>query len=236
MARKPYIPLAVRLTAVETENQWLKDINWHLSEMVTSVGRNAELVTHDRRQFGAMRYPYIPFDHTLFLRALIALRWKLHHEGYGKPYTKETPRPRFIDVGCGIGDKLLLAHQLACEAYGIEADPYLIRYAKRVLGVTDSETLAREQMIPLIVQGDALRVIYDSYQIIYLDAPFQDKKVEARLERRIYSQAALGAFIVTPHCQTMPPREDYAQGKNFGNKPLLVFRRVHKAGKRFVTA
>ena len=228
------IPLRTQLTALKIENEHLRDVNWHLSKLVNEIGKNAELVTNERRVYGDPKYSYIPFDNTIFLRALISIRWKLYREGFGRPYTGKGNKPLFLDVGCGIGDKLVLARQLDCCACGIEYNKYLIRYAKRVLGATDSERLAVKKSLPYICQCDALHCNYHNYNIIFLNAPFQDRKTEMRLEHRIYSQAALGAFIMMPTCLSRPS-DDYVQGKNFGDDSLLVYRRLHKNGKKITS-
>ena len=230
-----YIPLAVRLAALETENQWLRDVNWHLSKLVQEIGKTAELVTNERRLYGDPKYSYIPYDNEPFLRALISIRWKLYREGFGHPYSGKGTRPNFIDIGCGVGDKLILAKQLYCRAFGIEWNPYLIRYAKRVFGATDDLRRAAEKNFPYLANVDAVRHSYDNYHIIFLNPPYQDERMEVKLERRVYSQAALGTFLLMPSYISLPPKEDYAQGKNFGDSTLLVFRRLKKAGRKLVS-
>jgi hypothetical protein len=204
--------------------------------LVSSVGKNAEFISNEKRPFGDSQSPYISFSNSLFLRVLIAIRWKLHREGYGKPYSVDKNIPKFIDVGCGIGDKVILARQMDFIAHGIESDPRLVKYAKKIFNITDSEKNALEQDLPFIIHGNASHYTYDSYQAIFLNAPYQDKKLEIKLEKKIYSQAGLGTFIIMPSYACLPPKEDYAQGKNFGGKALHVFRRTQKSGKRLVAS
>jgi SAM-dependent methyltransferase len=119
-------------------------------------------------------YPYIPFDMATFIHEMEVLRQMLRPNGH--------IRPKFIDVGCGVGTKLIIAQQFGFECYGIELDAELVKIAKQL----------RFQ----VERGNAIRADYSIYDAIYFYCPIRDPELEAKLERRIINTAKPGALIV----------------------------------------
>lgn len=136
-------------------------------------------------------YPYIACHEYGFVKLMLAakalqntidwsMRRKLTHG--------------FIDVGCGIGDKCLLAHEVfdIYDAHGIEY-------------VSETAQIAREKLshIPGIVihQGDAFDFNFKQYAIIYMYRPIADDKLYERLYRHVVKRASPGAIIIEalPH-------------------------------------
>jgi hypothetical protein len=94
----------------------------------------------------------------------------------------------FIDVGCGIGTKVLLAKSLGFMAEGIEFNANYIKKAKQLLNFHDD---------CLIHQGDAREFKgYSNYDVIYFYCPMCDSKLQIQLERTVYEGAKEGAVLI----------------------------------------
>lgn len=92
---------------------------------------------------------------------------------------------QFVDVGCGIGTKMLAAKEhLYCRVSGIENHKPYATIAKKLVYNSN-----------IIIQ-DALTVDYSSFDIIYFYCPLQDIKKQKTLEERIIDTAKSGAYIL----------------------------------------
>lgn len=191
----------------------LHAINADLGKLVDRSGWWAERYSDGKRIFGDPSYPYIPYDRSLFIEALYYVASK-----FRKPTT-------FCDVGCGIGDKVLLAHNHGFQSCGIEHNPYLIRHAKRLFGIS-SDTM------PAIIQKDVMQARYNRYRVVYMYSPFQSKAHEDALERRIFSQLSLGAYLMLPQ-QSLPCPKSFNFLAEVGG--IRIYRKV-KQGNRILHA
>jgi len=118
-------------------------------------------------------YSFIPCDVEGFLNVLVQTIDIL-----GEDKTK-----KFLDVGCGIGTKMLLASS-AFDVYGIEVRNKYIQVAK---------TLGMEQVFEL----NALDFChYCDFDVIYFFTPIRNKELEKQLEIKIYTDAKDGAIII----------------------------------------
>ena len=101
---------------------------------------------------------------------------------------------KFLDVGSGIGTKVLLAERLfSLDAYGIEYDETMAAYAN----ADDRRTLC----------WDALDAGADGYEvpdIIWLYRPFRDGFKQAQLEHRIFENMKPGAIIAGAAWENKP--------------------------------
>lgn len=94
----------------------------------------------------------------------------------------------FLDVGCGIGNILLIAEQFGFDVYGIEKDAYPFQVAARLVGADK------------ISQDDIWT--YDrfgSFDVIYYFRPFSDREPQYRFEKRIEEQMRAGAILIANH-------------------------------------
>ena len=94
----------------------------------------------------------------------------------------------FVDVGCGLGTKLVLARHTAGIRYvvGIEKHPKYVRLAKKLLRGSGA----------VIIKGDALDMDYGQYDIIYFYCPLRDHLKQQTLEARIIETMKPGAFVM----------------------------------------
>lgn len=99
-----------------------------------------------------------------------------------------TPPPRLLDVGCGIGNVLLIAEQFGFEVYGFEKDEYPYRIAAKLIG---------EERI---VQADIWTYEgYGDYEVIYYYRPFSDREQQLRFERLIEDSLKPGGILIANH-------------------------------------
>lgn len=108
-------------------------------------------------------------------------------------------KPKFIDVGCGIGSKVLVALSVGCNAYGVEYDPEYVEKARRLLEV--GTYLSSERAEKRIIHDDAMNLDYSEYDIIYFYCPFADHEKERELEQHLVSTARPGALILANNKQ-----------------------------------
>src|SRR5579859_1239297 len=105
---------------------------------------------------------------------------------------KQRGEIKFIDVGCGVGEKVYLADMLGFDAYGLELRDPLIKRAMKLfhaLQIFKSE--------PFFLQGNALKFTeYSDYDIIYFYCPLFDIDLEKQMEKRIAVQGKSGALVI----------------------------------------
>ena len=132
----------------------------------------------------------------------------------------------FIDVGCGVGLKVLQAAQVFEIAQGLEYD------ASRV-PVADAMIRHQRRDQDKVFQADALEFDgYGNYDVIYAYKPLSLYDLIVQMEARIVSQARPGTVLVMPYGEFEGRYEDYDLGrvaplvyvtgyKNRDMKPLL---------------
>ena len=145
-------------------------------------------------------FPYIPLQLAPFLEQLFKARSILNPDWVSQRYSTY-PRPSFIDVGCGIGTKVLIAKQFCLDYYGIEINKKYVEVARKLLG----------DYKKTILQGDARKHDYSPYDIIYFYCPMRvmykkdkkgnyssepDNRNEVALEQHIITTAKVGAIIL----------------------------------------
>lgn len=96
--------------------------------------------------------------------------------------------PRFLDVGCGIGNVLLIAEQFGFDVYGIEKDEYPFQIANRLIGEKR------------IIQADIWSYeSYGEYDVIYYYRPFSGREPQLRFEKLIEETMKTGALLIANH-------------------------------------
>lgn len=95
---------------------------------------------------------------------------------------------KFLDVGCGIGTKVILACSLL-DAYGIEHNPKLVELARSLglnrVGLADALTFDN----------------YAAFDVVYYYRPFYDSEKYRRFETLIHSQMKPGAIVAPMHTE-----------------------------------
>ena len=98
------------------------------------------------------------------------------------------PKPRLLDVGCGIGNVLLIAEQFGFEVYGFEKDEYPFRVAAKLIGeerITQADIWTYEG--------------YGDYEVIYYYRPFSGREQQLRFEKLIEDSMKTGGILIANH-------------------------------------
>jgi len=128
-------------------------------------------------------YPFVPMPLRLVydqLRAVQARLLERGGEGAGKP--------RFLDIGCGIGNIMLLAEQMEFDVYGFEKDLYPRQIARKLFG---EERVGSDDI------WDFDR--YHAYDVLYYFRPFAERQHQLRFEAMIEAQMRPGAILIANH-------------------------------------
>jgi SAM-dependent methyltransferase len=95
---------------------------------------------------------------------------------------------RLLDVGCGIGNVLLIAEQFGFDVYGIEKDEYSFPIAAKLIG---EERIAQADI--WTYEG------YGEYEVIYYYRPFSGREQQLRFEKLIEDTMKTGAILIANH-------------------------------------
>ncbi len=133
------------------------------------------------------------------------------------------PEPdRFLDVGCGVGLKVLAAAEYFDQADGLELDPALAAAAQDLLArVHNAHGALSAEQTPWAMShigragavfcADALQFAdYGLYDLIYAYRPIADARLRHALEDRIVAQAKPDCLLI------MPYPEFYDRGRALG--------------------
>lgn len=107
---------------------------------------------------------------------------------------------RLLDVGCGIGNVLLIAEQFGFDVYGIEKDEYPFLVAAKLIG---EERIAQADI--WTYEG------YGNYDVIYYYRPFSGREQQLRFEKLIEDNMKTGAILIANHKNS----EAIAQDRRF---------------------
>jgi 2-polyprenyl-3-methyl-5-hydroxy-6-metoxy-1,4-benzoquinol methylase len=92
---------------------------------------------------------------------------------------------RFLDVGCGIGNILLIAEQYGFTVFGFEKDAYPCALARELVGED------------LVEPGDAWEFQrYHEFDVVYLFRLLPEAATQSKLERMIEEQLKPGAVLI----------------------------------------
>ena len=140
----------------------------------------SEVKSEDEKHY----YDYVPYDRERFYDMLH--EWSDHVDMGGEYRTK-----RFIDVGCGIGDKVFLAWLVkGWEAHGVELNDHTYQLGKYAL-----HNYIRDQHINLI-HHDAFDLSYEDYDIVYMYCPIKSSTLLGELYQHVYETMREGAIMV----------------------------------------
>ena len=109
----------------------------------------------------------------------------------------------FVDVGCGIGAKLLLARRFLERAstlrlVGIETSPQYVRVARQLLKRKYCKGMSK------IIHKDARLVDFSKFDIIYFFCPMSFGEIQSGLEDHMVKTAKVGAIFLANNKQNQP--------------------------------
>ena len=124
-------------------------------------------------------FHYIPYNLESFYRIL---------EFFKQNYPQFN---NFIDVGCGIGDKLLIAKNLFnYNVTGIEYSSYTYKIAQEVGDKYDFN----------VVNIDAFDFDFSPFNLIYMYSPIRDNELMNKLHDKVLCELNKGIFIDVGKC------------------------------------
>lgn len=153
------------------------------------------LIQKDKKIFLNDYYPFIPNETNKIVNQLMFVLKTLREEDGD---TGEFPKKhyKFLDVGCGIGNVMLLAKATGFrQAHGIEFDK---SHAKRFLYGTSIRQTGSE--VQVFWQDARTFEDYDQYDVVYMYRPIANHNMQGQLERRVASRMKKGAFFLANLC------------------------------------
>lgn len=106
---------------------------------------------------------------------------------------------KFIDVGCGVGEKIYLAKLFGMDCYGLELREELIAEGKKLLlemGFGCGNWCEKPNVDDRFIHANALTYNYKDFDILYFYCPLVDSKLQEKLEARIAKTAKVGAVVI----------------------------------------
>jgi len=104
------------------------------------------------------------------------------------PDAPRAAQPRFLDIGCGIGNILLIAEQFGFDVHGIEKDEYPFGVAQRLIG---EERISQADIWSY--QGLA------DFDVLYYFRPFSGREQQLRFEKLVEEKMRTGAILIANH-------------------------------------
>jgi len=131
------------------------------------------------------RHGDLPYPFTRFFRLMQAVRRLVLAQGRGSA--------SFLDVGCGVGLKLLQAAEFFDVVHGFDFDPERAAVAHRLVARAQRPQDRGFCADALTFDG------YGDHDVIYAYKPLSDPDLLQQMERRIVAQAKPGALLILPY-------------------------------------
>ncbi len=124
-------------------------------------------------------YPFVAMDTRQAYEQLKLARNYLREQGRFKSGLQ------FIDIGCGIGNVMLMAELMDFSVYGIEKDEVPFEIAEKLLG---KELVAQDDIWDF---ND-----FNQFDVIYYFRPFSDKELQTRFEKLVEDELKPGGILI----------------------------------------
>jgi len=151
-----------------------------LSEAVRSyirfISHSYKIENHYKSRAGVNHFGFVPADtisisYTLF---------RLYHQ-----MESERGKHKFLDIGCGIGNIVLLAHEIGFDAYGLEYNRKIYNVAKGIIGKDR------------IFLGDMTSFRgYGEYDVLYYYQPMVNFDAMNKFAERLIKAVKPGAYVI----------------------------------------
>jgi len=173
--------------------------NWGrcLTQAIDDMFENASTSMNKLNEGGSEKDAYrcIHYGVEDFLRRMHPVL-EAHGDSFPSPLDKFGDRQpkKFIDVGCGVGQKVYLAKaMLGLDAYGLELRPQHAQKARELLSQFTASDYSSKIFTANAITFDG----YAEFDYIYFYTPSPNREVQAQIETAVAKGAKIGA-IVTP--------------------------------------
>ncbi|MGA2412738.1 MAG: class I SAM-dependent methyltransferase [Candidatus Binataceae bacterium] len=167
------------------ETSWIPALNL-LNELI-GIEASYTNTNENDVQFG-----YRPYPLGTFGSLLMTARANVQQGNWA--------RPRFLEVGCGPGTKLVLANKVfGLEVSGFDVDAQYIKDA--------ADLLVSQTLIDFQVRVDDAEDFddYGLFDIVFLNRPLRDYDRQLQLEQHVMSRMGNGAVLILANSLTHPP-------------------------------
>jgi SAM-dependent methyltransferase len=119
-------------------------------------------------------------------------------------------RMRFLDVGCGVGQKVFMAGCFGFRAYGLELRKELIAAGESLFRRLDLDTYESNRFI----QGNALTYPdYNAFDILYFYCPLFKQELEMEMEKKLATDAKPGTIVIANLSAYFGRRDEFSKDK-----------------------
>jgi hypothetical protein len=134
-----------------------------------------KLLMHGNRKGDAECLPFMPFQPAEFTAIMFDV-------------VAETSGPVFLDVGCGTGTKMTLAHEIfGLTPWGIEID--------EAMGVQANARFPHAVLVDNALDNHLATGFYHNADIIWMYRPFRDPDAQTALEKQVMDCMKHGAIL-----------------------------------------
>lgn len=171
-----------------------------LSEVVRSyirfISSSYKIGDCYKSRAGISHYGFVPADTMSISYTLLRLYHRME---------SEKGKHKFLDIGCGIGNIVLLAHEIGFDAYGLEYDEKIYDIAKGIVGKDH------------IFLGDMTSFRrYGEYDVLYYYQPMVNLDAMDKFGKRLVRVVKPGAYVI-------PRIGDWAISKSKEFKSVKLF-------------
>lgn len=139
-------------------------------------------------------FSFIPLENWRFIEAMSKVQKHFLGRGRGR---RSFLNRKFVDAGCGIGVKLLMAQAMGFKATGIELDPGLIKLAKTIFNIGQRRSKKTRCDWTKIIRQDIRKHNYSQYDVIYFYCPLRNTNdEEMKFEKMVYGQMKPGSYVI----------------------------------------
>lgn len=125
---------------------------------------------------GIEHFGFIPACIESILKILVDLCLHMKHNCY---------QYKFLDIGCGIGNVVLLAQHIGFDAYGLEYNKKICNIARKIVGKYH------------IFSGDMTEFKkYGEYDILYYYLPMNSRTAMAKFDEKLIKEVKPGAYVI----------------------------------------
>ena len=158
------------------------------------IGLFSRTAQHQTSNDTASEYPFVAMDaRQVFGQVSFVKDYLLERDGLHNA----VERYSFIDVGCGMGNVMLIAEQLGFDVFGIEKDRYTLPIARQLF----DESRVLEEDIRHYPD-------YHRFDVVYYFCPFSDGDLQRSFESQIEAAMKPAAILIANHKRSMAIDQD----------------------------